>query len=318
MVSTEVQRTLVKSPPELWAELSDPHSLARHLGELGEIRITRAEPETKLEWEAEGASGTVLINQAGWGTRVTLSLTREAAPAPAAGSASDTGPAVDAARDPQPDAGAEAQEPDSLPAELIDGPADVHEPLPSDEPQSVHPPEPSHQPEPTREPEPAGVQEPPAEPARPEARMEPRPGFFSRLFGRRRRAQAATPALSTDGPPAEARPSSPAQTLAGEHPAEQPRAMAARQPEQSDAFAALRRALTPEAVTTLDPLATPARITPEAVTTLVPLATPAGVASATEAELQAAEEAAQDELAALLTAVLDRLGAAHHRPFSRS
>ena len=39
-VSSEVRRTLVKSPPELWAELSDPTALGRHLGELGEIRIT--------------------------------------------------------------------------------------------------------------------------------------------------------------------------------------------------------------------------------------------------------------------------------------
>src|SRR5438132_1197186 len=45
MITSEVQRTLVKSPPELWAELSDPTSLARHLGELGEIRITRVDPE---------------------------------------------------------------------------------------------------------------------------------------------------------------------------------------------------------------------------------------------------------------------------------
>ena len=52
MVSSEVQRTLVKSPPELWAELSDPDALARHLGELGEIRITRVEPEENVEWEA--------------------------------------------------------------------------------------------------------------------------------------------------------------------------------------------------------------------------------------------------------------------------
>ena len=42
MISSEVQRTLVKSPPELWAEVSDPASLSRHLGELGEVRITRA------------------------------------------------------------------------------------------------------------------------------------------------------------------------------------------------------------------------------------------------------------------------------------
>jgi hypothetical protein len=36
------------------------------------------------------------------------------------------------------------------------------------------------------------------------------------------------------------------------------------------------------------------------------------------AELQAAEEVAAAEVTAVLTAALDRLGAAHHRPFSRS
>ena len=68
MISSEVQRTLVKSPPELWAELSDPAALARHLGELGEIRITRAEPEKRVDWEADGTSGSVLIKPSGWGT----------------------------------------------------------------------------------------------------------------------------------------------------------------------------------------------------------------------------------------------------------
>ena len=77
-VSTEVQRTLVKSPPELWSELSNPEALARHLAELGEIRITAVEPETKVEWEAEGASGIVQLKQSGWGTKVTLSVTRTA------------------------------------------------------------------------------------------------------------------------------------------------------------------------------------------------------------------------------------------------
>lgn len=77
-VSTEVQRTLVKSPPELWSELSNPDALARHLSELGEIRITAVEPETKVEWEADGASGVVQLKQSGWGTRVTLSATRTA------------------------------------------------------------------------------------------------------------------------------------------------------------------------------------------------------------------------------------------------
>jgi hypothetical protein len=68
----EAKRTLVKSPPELWAELSDMSALARHLGEFGEIRITRTEPETVVEWEGDLASGSVRLEPSGWGTKVTL------------------------------------------------------------------------------------------------------------------------------------------------------------------------------------------------------------------------------------------------------
>ena len=53
------QRTLVKSPPELWAEVSDPDALSRHLDEFGEIRITRLEPEATVAWEGDRARGTV-------------------------------------------------------------------------------------------------------------------------------------------------------------------------------------------------------------------------------------------------------------------
>lgn len=65
-------RTLVKSPPELWAACSDVESLARHLGGFGEIRITRLEPETTVAWEGDRASGTVTLEQSGWGTKVTM------------------------------------------------------------------------------------------------------------------------------------------------------------------------------------------------------------------------------------------------------
>jgi hypothetical protein len=68
----QASRRLVKSPPELWAEVSDAASLARHLGEVGEITITRLEPETTVAWEGERASGTVELAAAGWGTAVTL------------------------------------------------------------------------------------------------------------------------------------------------------------------------------------------------------------------------------------------------------
>src|SRR4051794_29907381 len=69
---TTVSRTLVKSPPELWAEVSDPEALGRHLEPFGEIRITRAEPEHTVAWEGESVSGTVELEPAGWGTKVTL------------------------------------------------------------------------------------------------------------------------------------------------------------------------------------------------------------------------------------------------------
>ncbi len=72
MTEPSAQRTLVKSPPELWAEISDQDALARHLGEFGEIRITRMEPETTVAWEGERARGTVELEASGWGTKVTL------------------------------------------------------------------------------------------------------------------------------------------------------------------------------------------------------------------------------------------------------
>jgi len=74
MSSLQASRTLVKSPPELWAELSDIGALARHLGEFGEIRITQVDPESRVEWEADRASGTVRLEPSGWGTRVVLTV----------------------------------------------------------------------------------------------------------------------------------------------------------------------------------------------------------------------------------------------------
>ncbi len=78
MTELQASRTLVKSPPELWAECSDAASLARHLDGFGEIRITRLEPETAVAWEGERARGTVRIEPAGWGTKVILTAEAEA------------------------------------------------------------------------------------------------------------------------------------------------------------------------------------------------------------------------------------------------
>jgi hypothetical protein len=99
-------RTLVKSPPELWAVCSDADLLAKHLESFGEIRITRLEPETTVAWEGERASGTVRIEPAGWGTKVTVTAAEEeptATPDPAAAetAAAETGAAETGAAEPE-------------------------------------------------------------------------------------------------------------------------------------------------------------------------------------------------------------------------
>ena len=72
MPDLTAKRTLVKSPPELWEELSEVEGLAKHFGAFGEIKITKLEPEHTVAWEGEHASGTVSIEPSGWGTKVTL------------------------------------------------------------------------------------------------------------------------------------------------------------------------------------------------------------------------------------------------------
>jgi hypothetical protein len=73
VVELEARRTLVKSPPELWSELSDPATLARLLEErFGAIAITRATPETSLEWASAECSGRVELEPSGWGTKVRI------------------------------------------------------------------------------------------------------------------------------------------------------------------------------------------------------------------------------------------------------
>jgi hypothetical protein len=68
----EAKRTLVKSGPELWAEVADAGALARHLAPFGTVRIARTEPDSLVVWEGERAAGQVALEPAGFGTRVTL------------------------------------------------------------------------------------------------------------------------------------------------------------------------------------------------------------------------------------------------------
>jgi hypothetical protein len=254
-VSSEVQRTLVKSPPELWAELSDPAALARHLGELGEVRITRIEPEKTVEWEGTDATGAVRLKPSGWGTKVTLTVTREV-PSP--------GPVV---------AEPVAVEPVALAPELTPAPVAV---APEPTPQAVATtPEPAH--EPVVEPEPiaASEPEPVPEPA-PVLESVPRRGFFARLFGRRPKVEPAPELEAEPAPELEAEPEPELEAEEIESPLE-PEAEADPEPE-------VQGEPQPDLVF----------------------------------ELAALEETLAAETRAVLTTVLDRLGAAHHRPFSRS
>jgi hypothetical protein len=156
----QVERTLVKSPPELWAEVSEVESLAKHLAEFGEIKITRVEPETTVAWEGEHASGTVELTASGWGTKVTLT----AALATPAEIAPPEDVAPEAVAEPEPVAETAAPEP-----ELVVEPEPEPEPV-AEIPGPPAPPMPDPTP-PTPTPEPGPA--PPLDPNPPQIRLDP-------------------------------------------------------------------------------------------------------------------------------------------------
>ncbi len=357
MISSEVQRTLVKSPPELWAEISDPEALARHLGEFGEIRITRVQPEQKVEWEAPGASGSIVIKPSGWGTKVRLTVTRELGETDAAiepGETSEPGQGVTieaaqqvqgaAALDLETEAEGESEPHDELeavqaeiPAEELlaeeqleeaDGPVAASLPLEDLEGQSERDP----LPEVAGESDPQPEREPEAEPAR-------RLGFFARLFGRRRvvRTAADEPDLHT---PEIAEDEHPDTALVADQVSASDEALTFADDEVSVSDEALTLAAEVALLETeLDAEPAPIPASPRTqvpISSATPAAAGAGEADGLEvdgavehpspsdadadigAELEQAEEAAEEQVTAVLTGVLDRLGAAHHRPFSRA
>jgi hypothetical protein len=69
----EVSRTLVKSPPELWAELG-PDCLEPA---LGAVTVEETEPEREMTFSGERVHGTAVLEPAGWGTKVTLTAETE-------------------------------------------------------------------------------------------------------------------------------------------------------------------------------------------------------------------------------------------------
>jgi uncharacterized protein YndB with AHSA1/START domain len=67
MYAIEVERTLVRSPHELWDKLSDRPGIDRW---LGGVQIHVVVPPTRMEWTFRGASGVIELEAAPWGTRV--------------------------------------------------------------------------------------------------------------------------------------------------------------------------------------------------------------------------------------------------------
>lgn len=302
---SEIKRTLVKSPPELWAELSDPVALARHLGEFGEIRITRADPEARVEWEADQASGTVELAPSGWGTKVTLSISREVGaptptpdnampvaeelavkPAPAMEEETEPLPATSEQTEPEPTLGA-SSEPET-PIE-----AAVSETVPQ-----------------TQAPTPTSVTEPaPQQATQAEAPISSEPparrGFFARLFKRRRDQDIPD---STENPEP---PSAILQTEPLPEESEQTESSAVPVAQEEDPRQTPPATLEGEEQTTSQSEASAECSEPEP-----PLADPE-TATDISAELAQAEQLMAEQTTAMLSAMLDRLGAAHHRPFSR-
>jgi hypothetical protein len=346
MISSEVQRTLVKSPPELWAEISDPASLARHLGEFGEIRITRVDPEQRVEWTAGDTSGSVVIKPSGWGTKVKLTVKRELADGDAiaelpaeddleqaddanagADAEADVGAAgtVDAEVDAE-GAGTVDAIVDPQVTQAVDADLDAEgaeaagaEELETDDPTFSldHELESDSVPEAMEEhafTEQHDAEEPDAAPATPRRR-----GFFARLFGRRH-AQDVEPLAepATVEPPdseelATARPRYNALSVWASQAAgdddedfDEPADDVQPPPLEAEAWPAADTPVAIDAANPADAQPSEAEIAENAA------------ASDLAAELQAAEDVAVEQVTAVLTGVLDRLGAAHHRPFSRA
>ncbi|MFI4991771.1 MAG: hypothetical protein ACHQHO_12775 [Solirubrobacterales bacterium] len=342
MISSEVQRTLVKSPPELWAEISDPEALARHLGEFGEIRIKRVQPEQKVEWEAAEASGSIVIKPSGWGTKVKLTVTRELSEADAGDGAEQTPQAGELRA---PDDGPTADEAQATDEEAPG--AEAHEPQGTADGVRAAEPGATEQPIPTLATEnevdedelgDAGDGLPdqlesslgkPAEEGGSEPEPERRRGFFARLFGRRRVAHAA----DADGVDTQAVTIAPLDGLEQARDSElrhddcdKPDVGGSEIADEGTSSAALapERGVAIEAELDAEPATMPAAsgashsMDSSQADGASEHPSPAETAASLAAELEQAEEAAAEQVTAVLTGVLDRLGAAHHRPFSRA
>lgn len=304
MHEIRAQRTLMKSAPELWGRVSDPEALGEHLDGFGAIRITRAEHERHVAWEGETASGDVTLEPAGWGTRVTLTARRRVEPEL---SVAPVEPVVVVA----------PVEPTTTPV-AIDPQLTVESPALREEDFAVVPVA-----EPTVAAAPERTAMPEAEAAPRQHEPEPeRQGFWARLLGRRKRRQdAAGDALDIAAPgivdvaaPAILDVAAPAIVDV---------------PEPEHAVAEPLRVYLPEAASPPPP---PPRLEPppappppsapapprlEPPPPPVPSPAPAPLARPPAPPPPLAPTRDDEADHERLTAVLDELGANHHRPFSR-
>ncbi|MCW3013191.1 MAG: hypothetical protein JWO02_283 [Solirubrobacterales bacterium] len=286
MAPHQAQRTLVKSRPELWAEVSDVASLCKHLGEFGDITITRLEPETTVAWEGTAARGTVELEASGWGTKVTLTaeLLEVDVPQPDAVPAPEPVAEVQPEPEPEPEPVAVAEpEPEPVPVAVAEA-----EPEPAPQPEAVA----------EREPKPA---------------PRGKPGFFARLFGKK---PATAPLSAAERAAARAAAQAPTPTPAAAEPVVTPvaddpstplRALPDLEPEPGKVVP-LRQVPAEPAEPTEPDEPDP---NPPLVAQDVPPA-PADPAPQPTALLD------EDQALAVLTSALDDLGAAHRRPFSHS
>jgi hypothetical protein len=245
MSEPRAQRTLVKSPPELWAEVSDAGTLARHLGEFGDIRITRLEAETTVVWEGDRARGTVELEASGWGTKVTITASAVAEEEVV------EEPEVVVAEEPAAETPPVEEEPEPVAATTAEEETEERT-------ESVAPP---------------GFEETPTVTAPTPARKR---GFWARLFGRKEQVEVEPIVV------------------------EAPMAKAAILAE-------------PESL-----VAVAVPVAPEPEPEPVAEEAPAAIVPPEPEDVEIVVTAMDDEqVEAVLVAVLDDLGSAHHRPFSR-
>ncbi|MGH2905553.1 MAG: hypothetical protein ACRDKI_02145 [Solirubrobacterales bacterium] len=178
MPEYKIARTLVKSPPEIWAELQQAEHLAELLGDDA-IKITKTEGETALEWAGSSARGRIEIEESSWGTKVKLTadVTEAVAePEPVAVEPEPEPEPEPVAEEPELDPVAEEPEPEIVEVSVWQrvkswfGTEAAVEPEPQPEPEPV-----AIEPDPEPEPEPAPVAEATAEPEPPAADSEPAP-----------------------------------------------------------------------------------------------------------------------------------------------